>query len=236
MNLNNSQKSSRKKLLDLIYKEGLSHIGSSLSVIDIIDVVYKIKKKNEKFILSNGHAAAALYIILEKYGYIKDFSIKSLGVHPDRQTCDAVDFSTGSLGQGITAALGIALANRKKRVFCMISDGECSEGSVWESLRYMTDQNVTNLCLIVNINGWGAYDPINTNNLVKRLKSFTSEVRMINGHNHRIIEQALIRQPDKPTIVVAKTVSDQFSFLNGLDAHYHTMTENEFKLAMDLLK
>ena len=236
MNWTKNQKKIRRRLLELIYQDALSHIGSSMSVIDIIDIIYKIKKSEEKFVLSNGHAAAALYTILEKNGQIKNPKIKSLGVHPDRSTCKNIDVSTGSLGQGLTVATGMALADKDNRVFCLVSDGECAEGSIWEAIRFIYDEKITNLYLIVSVNGWGAYGKVLKRDVVKRLRGFTSKMQIIDGHNQEEIERVLTEKQTIPTIILAKTTSEQMPFLSGLDAHYYTMKENDYKLAMSLLK
>ena len=182
MILTKNQKSLHCRLLEIINDAHTSHIGSCLSVIDIIDAIYSTKKKNEKFILSNGHAAAALYIVLEKYKYLNNANLVDYNVHPDRDKKMGVDLSTGSLGQGLPIAVGMALANRNKNVYCMISDGECAEGSIWEALRIIHDQKILNLKIIASINGWGAYDPINSKSLEKRFKGFGFKIIKINGH------------------------------------------------------
>jgi transketolase len=232
----NNQKLIRKKLLCMIHQAHASHIGSALSSIDIIDAVYSIKKKNEKFILSNGHAGSALYIILEKYGYLKKPDLEKLNAHPDRNITNGIDVSTGSLGQGLPIAVGMALADKNKTVYCLISDGECAEGSIWESLRLIHDLNICNLKIIVNANGWGAYDPISKNNLKKRFKGFGFNLFVINGHKPKEIVNALKIVNIKPTLIFAETLSEQFSFLHGLDAHYYVLNDNDYQLAMKKLE
>ncbi len=235
-NLTKNQKQIRKRLLEIIYKFNASHIGSCLSVIDIIDAVYSVKKRDEKFILSNGHAASALYTVLEKYGFLKDPDLHVLGVHPDRNPSLGIDVSTGSLGQGLPIAVGIALANRNKNVYCLISDGECAEGSIWESLRIIHDMKVNNLKIIASINGWGAYDPVSSKDLLNRFKGFGFKIIKANGHNTNEIVDKLKLENTSPTIIFAKTSSEQLHFLNGLDAHYCTMKNTDYELAMETLK
>lgn len=231
-----NQKEIRRKLLGMINRAHTSHIGSCLSAVDIIDAIYSIKKSPEKFILSNGHAGAALYIILEKYGYLKSPDLAKLNAHPDRNPKIGIDVSTGSLGQGLPIALGMALANKNKNVYCLISDGECAEGSIWESLRIIHDLNICNLKIVVNSNGWGAYDPISKKYLIKRLKGFGHDLIMVNGHKSTEIVKALKIKNTKPIIIFAKTTSEQFSFLKGLDAHYFVMEDRDYELAMEKLK
>lgn len=236
MKFNSNQKILRKRLLTIINDVHTSHIGSCLSVIDIIDAIYQIKNKNEKFILSNGHTAAALYVVLEKYKYIDQANLTNLNVHPDRDKLKGIDLSTGSLGQGLPIAIGMALANRKKNVYCLISDGECAEGSIWEALRIIHDQKIINLKIITSVNGWGAYDPIDAQNLFNRFKGFGFNLIKVNGHNQEQIHKTLTAKYTKPTIIFAKTVSEQFPFLNDQDAHYYTMKEEDYQLAMKILK
>lgn len=231
------QKKTRLRILELSYNSNFSHIGSCLSAVDLIDAVYKTKKAQEKFILSNGHAGIALYAILEKNKFIKSKRITAkLNIHPDRNLDLGIYVSSGSLGQGLPIALGIALADKKANVYCMISDGECTEGSIWETLRLVSDKMVTNLKIIVNANGWGAYDPINTNLLIKRLKGFGLKIVKVNGHNIKAICKALNKQANKkPTIVFSYTSVEQLPFLKGQNAHYKVMNEEEYKQAMELL-
>lgn len=233
---NQNQKDIRQKLLTIINDVHTSHIGSCLSVIDLIDAVFSVKKEEEKFILSNGHTAAAYYVILEKYGYIKNANLKEFCIHPDRNLKNGIDVSTGSLGQGLPIATGMALANRDKNIYCLISDGECAEGSIWESLRIIHDLNINNLKIIISVNGWGAYDPISPKDIKHRLKGFGFEIIKINGHSDKEITNALKTKNNKPTIIFAKTLSQQFKFLKGLDAHYYTMKEEDYNLAMRKLK
>ncbi|EKE14752.1 MAG: hypothetical protein ACD_12C00312G0009 [uncultured bacterium] len=234
--LDKNQKRIRKTLLGMINHNHVSHIGSCLSAIDIIDTIYLVKDKREKFILSNGHAGAALYIILEKYGYLKNPDLSKLNVHPDRNPKIGIDVSTGSLGQGLPIALGMALADRSKNVYCMISDGECTEGSIWESLRVIHDMNIYNLKIIVNSNGWGGYGPISRKDLIKRFKGFGYNLFLINGHKTSEIIRALKAKNSKPVVIFAKTSSEQFNFLKGLDAHYYVMNDNDYQLAIKKLK
>jgi transketolase len=138
-----NNKNLKKRILEISYKHNLSHLGSCLTAVDIIDEIYAIKKHNERFVLSSGHAGLALYVVIEKYtkgddlGMVLGINAEDIfnhhGVHPDRCSQCGLDASTGSLGQGLPIAVGMALADRSKNVYCLISDGECSEGSVWGS-------------------------------------------------------------------------------------------------------
>ena len=163
----------QRRLIDITYQERLSHLSSTLSALPIIEEIYQEKKDNEVFILSNGHAGLALYVVLEKYyGVDPVMLLHKHGIHPGKDLENYLYCSTGSLGSGLPIAVGHALACPEKKVYCMISDGECAEGSIWESLRFIHEQPVNNLEVYVNINGLGAYDPVNVDYLVARLKSF----------------------------------------------------------------
>ena len=134
------QKQLRRRLLEVTYREKLSHLGSCLSALDVMIAVYGIKRPEDKFVLSNGHAGLALYVVLEKEGLLDLESLwKDLNIHPDRCLEKGIHVSTGSLGQGLPIALGMAMADPKRDIYCMISDGECAEGSIWESLRILVE-------------------------------------------------------------------------------------------------
>ena len=135
-----------KRLLKLLYDHNEEHVGSCFSCIDIIDSIFENKGEDDIFILSNGHAAYALYSVLEKYyDHIDaDNLVIKHGGHPNHDE-DNHYASTGSLGMGIMIAVGRALANPNRLVHVMISDGESTEGSVWEALRYIEEWNVTTL-------------------------------------------------------------------------------------------
>lgn len=237
--LSPEQKKIRERILEISYQEKLSHLGSCFSSVDLIDGIYKIKDKDEKFILSNGHAGIALYAVLEKNGHIKNpETIKHLYVHPDRNPEIGIDVSTGSLGQGLPIALGIALSNKNKNVYCLISDGECAEGSVWETLRITHDHKITNLKIVVNANGWSAYDSVNLTSLAKKLRVYGFKIKDINGNNIDEVIKALreVTSGNNPTIIFARTFTDQFPCLRGQDSHYHVMTNKDYQEALDLLE
>jgi len=235
-NLTSEQKELRKRVLELSHKSKFSHLGSCLSAIDIIDAVYTVKKSEERFILSNGHAGVALYVILEKNGFLKNLHKKKhLSVHPDRDIKKGIYVSSGSLGQGLPIALGMALADRKKNIYCMISDGECEEGSIWESLNIAWKYKVTNLKIILNANGWAAYEKLDLKYLKKRVEASGYNVVPINGHDTKSIIRSLTKPSDKQTLFFAYTHVEQFPFLIGQDAHYYIMNQNDYEFALDQL-
>jgi len=196
----------KKRILEIAYKNKLSHLGSYFSSLEIIEEIYKKKNPEDIFILSSGHAALALYVILEKYENknAEELFIKH-GGHPHRNEQDGIYCSTGSLGLGITVAVGRALANPKRKVYVLISDGESAEGSIWESLRFIYEQNIKNIEIYANINGYTAYDKIDSEYLSKRLKTFLPEIN------------------------IRYTSVNHYSFLKGINAHYHIMSEEDYK-------
>ena len=196
----------KKRILEIAYKHKLGHLGSYLSAAEIVDEIYENKDSDDIFILSSGHAALALYAALEKYeGKNAEELFLKHGGHPHRDEENGIYCSTGSLGLGITVAVGRALANKNRKVHVLISDGESAEGSVWESLRFIKESNLSNIEVYVNINGYAAYDKVDIKYLVDRLKVFL------------------------PTINIRYTSVNQYSFLRGLNAHYHVMSEEDYK-------
>ena len=162
-----------KRIISLSYKKRLSHLGSCLTALPIIWGIHNLKKPNEVFVLSSGHAGLALYVVLEKvYGHNAEKLFNKHGVHPNRDIRNHIWASTGSLGHGIGISVGMALADRSRSVYCLLSDGECAEGSVWEALEIMRDQKVKNLKVFCNINNYGAYRKIDGKRLAKRLKEY----------------------------------------------------------------
>jgi transketolase len=197
----------KKRALFLSYKYKLAHLGSVLTALEILNEIFTLKQPEDRCILSQGHAGLALYVILEKYLGLDAEKIWLMhGTHPDRcQECH-IDCSTGSLGQGLPIAVGMALADKSKKVYCLISDGECAEGSIWEALRIKKDNNISNLKIFVNYNGYCAYDYVDLRNLGDRLLAFG-------------VERHWIKHTD----------SEQYPFLKGVDAHYHVMTKEEYE-------
>lgn len=195
----------QKRIVDITYKKGLSHLSSTLSSLPIIFEIYEEKEQDEVFILSNGHAGLALYVVLEyRYGIDAEMLLDKYGIHPCRDLDNYIHCSTGSLGQGICVAVGHAVANKQKNVYCLISDGECAEGSVWEALKFKDDRDLSNLKVYVNINGLSAYDEIRAAKLHLRLKQFCDDITVRNA---------------EPL---------ELEFTSGLESHYHRITDGEY--------
>jgi transketolase len=194
-----------QRIIDVTYTEKVSHLSSTLSAAPILEEIYNKRAEDEVFILSNGHAGLALYCILEqRYGIDAVKMLHKHGIHPGKDPENHLYCSTGSLGSGLPIAVGHALATPNKKVYCMISDGECAEGSIWESLAFITKHPVNNLEVYVNINGMGAYDSIDIDYLVCRLQAFMPRI------NIRISE------PYK------------WSFAQDLLTHYYVLTAENY--------
>ncbi len=198
----------KERILDICYKNKLSHLGSYFSSVEIIDKIYAEMKNDDIFILSSGHCAVALYAVIEKYKGVdaNDLFLKH-GGHPHRDEENHLFCSTGSLGMGLLVAIGRAMADPSRDVYCLISDGECAEGSIWEGLKFIYENNLKNIKVYVNINGYAAYDAVDTDYLSKRLKTFLPEINLV------------------------YTSVNHFEFLSGLNAHYHVMSEEDYQLA-----
>jgi len=195
-----------KRIIDITYQEKLSHLSSCLSAWPIIHEIYNKKADDEVFILSNGHAGLALYCELEaRYGIDPVKLLHKHGIHPGKDLENYLYCSTGSLGSGLPIAVGHALANRNNDVYCMISDGEAAEGSIWESLRFIHTAKITNLHVYANINGMSAYEYLDVDYLVKRLISFSPRIH--------------IRVSD-PT---------SFKFAQGLLTHYYVIKPEDYQ-------
>jgi transketolase len=198
----------KERILDICYENKLSHLGSYFSSVGIIDKIYSEMKSDDIFILSSGHCAVALYAVIEKYKGVdaNDLFLKH-GGHPHRDEENHLFCSTGSLGMGLLVAIGRAMADPSREIYCLISDGECAEGSIWEGLKFIYENNLKNIKVYVNINGYAAYDTVDTDYLSKRLKTFLPEINLV------------------------YTSVNQFEFLSGLNAHYHIMSEEDYQLA-----
>lgn len=195
----------RRRIIDIKYKQKDCHIGSCLSSLEIINDIYNKMKPGDRFVLSNGHAATALYVILEERGIMKK-DIEKLEIHPRRDVKNGIYATTGSLGHGIGIACGMAIANPDSEVFCLMSDGEMNEGSVWEALRIAEDENLSNLHIYINANGWIGYCDIDVDKLEEVLSVYCPFLN----------------------IKVVRTNSD-FGPYKGLEAHYKSLNEDEYK-------
>lgn len=173
------------RVIDISYKHSLSHLSSCITTLPILFEIFSEKEKNDIVILSNGHAGLAQYVCMEHFeGEDAEILFGKYGVHPERSGDDSIFCTTGSLGLGLPIAIGAAMASNNT-VHCVISDGECCEGSIWESLYYLSKKPLDNLKIYVNINGFSAYDTIDKSHLENVLKSFNvKNIKIMDTQDH----------------------------------------------------
>ena len=250
----------RARAIEMSHQAKAAHLASALSCIDIVAVLYnsvlRVDPNNprwsdrDRFILSKGHAATALYAALEHKNFINESDIASYGKegslleeHPSPKL-PGVEAATGSLGHGLPIGCGIALAGQIKkqsyRTFVLMSDGECNEGSVWEACLFAAANKLDNLCAFVDFNKWQATgrskEVLALEPLSDKFRSFGWIVHEIDGHDHLEILRAITTSysgMQKPTMIVAHTVKGKgISFMeDDNNWHYRIPTEEEVVLA-----
>lgn len=258
--LKNFAKNIRKNIIYTAFKAGSksAHIGGALSVADIIAVLYsdimRIKKtkilddSRDRFILSKGHACLALYSALVEKKLLKRKDLETfesdgshlLG-HPIMNKLSGIEFSTGSLGMGLSLGVGVALAAKRKKknykTYVILGDGECNEGSIWESVLSASHFKLDNMIIIVDRNSFQQTGKnlsiMDLKNLKNKFKSFGCETIEINGHNIREIYDALTvkKQKNKPKVIVANTLKGKgFKlFENNNNWHHSVITKSIYK-------
>ena len=247
----------KKKKLELSYKCGEStHIGGAISMVEILAVIYFkfVTRKKNKFILSKGHGFLGLLSTLNYFGYINDKDANTYQrngshfiAHPIASKKYFIESSNGSLGQGLSFGCGIAISNKMKKnnhkVFVLLGDGECYEGSNWEAAITATEQNLDNLYAIVDCNGYQNDGKINKMmnhiNLAKKWKGFGWNVNIINGHNIKQIVKSLnIKKKGVPNLIIAKTKKGNgIKFMeHNNDWHHNRLTKSLYNTAINQLK
>lgn len=255
----------RKNILDMSLSAGAasSHFGGALSCIDIISVLFQnvinYDNKNfkdisrDRFVLSKGHACMALYSILYELGILSNSELNSfekshsilLG-HPVQNLDKGIELSTGSLGMGISISMGFAIAAKRKKldskIYTIIGDGECNEGSVWEVAMSAPKFKLDNFVVIVDRNNYqqtgSSNDILNLNSLTSKWKSFNWEVIEINGHNINEIYDAFVKKSNLPKVIIANTIKGKgFSFSeNNNDWHHSILSKSFYEKALKELK
>lgn len=235
---------------------GEGHIPSGLSILDILWVLYDqvldITPKNihglnrDRFILSKGHGSLGLYVVLAEKGFIKPATLNSfvkfnsnLGGHPDRTKISGVEASTGSLGHGLPMAVGLALGmkilKQPHRVYAVIGDGECNEGTIWESLKLASHHKLSNFYCIVDHNHSGDR-ALTLGDLQKKFESFGWETVSIDGHDQKKIYKALTKKSKgHPMAIIAETIKGYGvkSMENNHAWHHKCPTPQELKALLE---
>jgi transketolase len=240
----------KELIIELAYKSHSGEVGSALCISDIIATLYfrvmNVDPKNpedlskDHFILSKGHGASALYITLALKGYfpkklLQGYRIDggTLHLHPCSSVAPGVEVSTGALGHGLPIAAGMALglktSHPKSKVFVLVGDGECNEGSNWEAVMFASTHNLSNLITIVDNNGFqgfGETKVVHSIDLGKAFKSFGWQVLKANGHDLGDLEKVMsqAKEAKKPTVIIADTVNGKGipEIENTLKAHYYS--------------
>ncbi|HLA25863.1 transketolase [Candidatus Nomurabacteria bacterium RIFCSPLOWO2_01_FULL_42_20] len=217
----------KEKIIEMSAKSKEGHIPSALSVLDLLWVLYDrvlnispegaSSPDRDIFILSKGHASLGLYVVLAEKGFINSKSLddfckfkSDLGGHPDRTKISGVEASTGSLGHGLPmavgAALGFKIKKQKNKVYVIVGDGECNEGTIWESALLASNHHLDNLCCIVDYNHSGDR-ALKLGNLEEKFKSFGWTAASVDGHDQEKIYQALMKKSlNRPVAIIARTI------------------------------
>jgi transketolase len=251
----------RKYSLQMVHSASASHIGSALSIADIVATLYHTVLKvdsskpkwanRDRFILSKGHACVAVYSALAIRGFIKEADLETYGqdysllMNHISHKVPGVEFSTGSLGHGLPFGVGKAYAAKKKgekwRTFVLMSDGELGEGSNWEAILFAAHHRLDNLVGIIDYNKLQSITTVkNTLNIEpfsEKLNAFGWEVREVNGHDHTELEKYLSTAPwvvDKPSMLIAHTIKGKgVSFMeNKIEWHYKSPSREQLERAI----
>ena len=256
----------RKDIIKQVYEAQSGHPGGSLSCADILTVLYfnqmNVSEKEpedfarDRFVLSKGHCSPALYATLAERGFIPKEELTTfrkihskLQGHPDKNKVSGVDMTTGSLGQGLSVANGMALSSKLNhdgyRVYCLLGDGEIEEGQIWEAAMTSSKYHLDNLCAILDYNGLqidGKVEEVKgLDNIEGKWKSFGFNTIVVDGHNiEQLIDafETAKMTKGKPSIIIAKTIKGKgVPFMeNKAEWHGKAPKEEEYKLAMEQLE
>ncbi len=249
----------RLLVLETIMKKRGPHIGSCFSIIDILTVLYSeiltidpqrpFDDNRDRFILSKGHAALAVYATLATKNFFDKTLLETYGQNDSllaghiSKNLPGIEVSTGSLGHGLSIANGIAFAGKKDskhyRVFTLLSDGECDEGSTWEAILFAGHHHLDNLVAIVDYNKWQSFgrtrDVMNLEPFIAKWQSCNWSAQEIDGHNLEIIYTACQKIPleiNKPTVFIAHTIKGKglATMEDTLESHYRPPTQEEYQI------
>ena len=240
----------RKSVLKVGLTSQCSHLGSNLSIVDILTVLYLKFLKNKKnfFILSKGHACLSLYCILKEMNFISDKTLNTFGKNNSllmshtSHKIPGVEFSTGSLGHGLPVATGVALADKinknNNKTFVILSDGELDEGTNWEALLFSSHHKLNNLTIIIDYNKLQSIGTVkktlNLEPLTKKFLSFGCKVLKVDGHNFIEIFNALNFKSNRPIVIIANTIKGKgVSFMeNSILWHYKSLDLDNYQKAI----
>jgi transketolase len=250
----------RASILRMIFRAKLGHVGGDLSVTDILTTLYfgvlRVDPSDpawpdrDRFILSKGHCAAALYSVLAKAGFFSEdllaqfmAPLSPLNGHPNRNKVPGVEANTGPLGHGMPIAVGCAIAARlsgsSRRVFVVVGDGELQEGSNWEAAMAAGHRQLSNLCAVVDRNGLQQGARTEATNrlepLADKWRAFGWEVAEVDGHDHAALLEVLGRAPgDRPRSIIARTVKGKgVSFMeDGVEWHHKVPSSEQVETAL----
>ena len=247
----------RKRIIDLVYFAKTGHPGGALSIIDMLTAIYELdvdftSEKRSKVVLSKGHTVPAQYAVLNSKGIVKEEEIKTfrkinsrLQGHPYTGTIPEVDATTGLLGQGLSMAVGMAIAKRnmgdEHHVYAIVGDGEMQEGQIWESLLQAAHYKLNNLILVIDYNKLSSYrsvnESINLEPLADKVRAFNFHTIEIDGNDMEQVVNALneaYQVIDKPIAIICNTAKGKgISFMeNNPKWHNGQISDEEYKIAM----
>ncbi len=235
----------RKKTFNAFIEKGEAHLGGSFSMIEILLIIYEyFLKRNDKFILSKAHASFPLCILLNEKGF--NTKIKT---HLEIDEKNGINCTTGSLGHGLPISTGMAFArkklNKKGKIIVLISDGECQEGTTWESLLIASKHKLDNLVIIVDYNKLQALDKLKDalplDNLIKKFKAFNCNcIEVRDGHNFKSLEKAFskVKKLGKPNAIIVHTIKGKGvkEFENDTVWHARQLKGEEIEIGKRRLK
>lgn len=249
------------KALDMALGTGSngSHIGGAFSAMEIFSVLYEIANINmdtedrDRIIVSKGHCVLAYYTALWQKGLISEEELATFDKngtkfhgHPHRNLEKGIEFSGGSLGLGLSYAVGVALSCKRKklknRIYCIVGDGECDEGIIWEALMSISNYHLDNITIILDRNGYqvdGTTEEVmNQFSIKEKVKSFGFDVVVVNGHSIEDLYNALSDSCDSPRFIIANTIkANGISFLeDNKISHMTALPQKKYSLALEEIK
>ena len=248
VSLSDLARRARRRLLRMHYESRIGHLGGNLSAIDaMITLHHRVLDPEDRFILSKGHAAGALYVTLWSLGVLSDADLATfhadgtlLAGHPVPGWSRHIPVATGSLGHGFPVALGMALArqiqNEPGRIYCLTSDGEWQEGSMWEGLIFWAHRQLRNITVLIDLNGLQGFgstrDVASMHDLKSRIESFGVQTVQVDGHDHEAVASAASTHPG--AVILLDTVKGKgVSFMeNRMEWHYLPLSAQQYAAAL----